>query len=57
MKNFKPQNFRPIRKEKLVTSIRLESDILEIIDKLSVQNDLSRNEFIVQCIKYALNNM
>ena len=57
MKKFEPHNFKPIKKEKFVTSIRLDSEMLETIDKLSVENNLSRNEFIIQCIKYALNNM
>jgi len=57
MKKFQPQNFKPMKKEKFVTSIRLDNDLLENIDKLSLKNNLSRNEFIVQCIKYAINNM
>ncbi|MBR2069569.1 MAG: CopG family transcriptional regulator [Candidatus Gastranaerophilales bacterium] len=57
MKKFKPISFKPVKKEKMITSIRLDSDMFETLDKLSSENNLSRNEFIVQCIKFALDNM
>ena len=47
--------FKPIKQEKTVISIRL--DVLKKVDELSVQTDISRNEFIVQCIDYALKNL
>ena len=46
--------FKPIKQEKTVISIRLDVDMLKKVDELSVQTDISRNEFIVQCIDYAL---
>lgn len=49
--------FKPIKQEKTVISIRLDVDMLRKIDELSVQTDISRNEFIVQCIDYALKNL
>jgi len=49
--------FKPKKQEKSVISIRLDDDFLMKIDKLSNENNLSRNEFIVQCIKFAINNM
>ena len=49
--------FKPIKQEKTVISIRLDIDVLNKIDKLSAQTDISRNEFIVQCIDYALKNL
>ncbi len=49
--------FKPIKQEKTVISIRLDIDMLRKIDELSVQTDISRNEFIVQCIDYALKNL
>lgn len=53
---FKPnKNKHKIEKE--VTSIRIDSNLLEKIDQLSLEADISRNEFIVQCIEYALQNM
>ncbi len=51
------KEFKPIKQEKTVISIRLDSDILKTVDKLSNETDISRNEFIVQCIEYALNNI
>ncbi|MBQ8458995.1 CopG family transcriptional regulator [bacterium] len=50
------KEFKPIKQEKTVISIRLDVDILKKVDELSRQTDISRNELIVQCIEYALNN-
>lgn len=52
MKAFKPQ-----KQEKDVISIRLDTKLIEKLDTISAGADISRNEFIVQCIEYALNNM
>ena len=49
--------FKPVKQEKSVISIRIDSELLKIIDELSLKTDISRNEFIVQCIEYALNNI
>ena len=49
--------FKPVKSEKLVISIRLDSNILEEIDRLSSKADMSRNEFIVQSLRYALDNL
>lgn len=49
-------DFKPVKQEKTVISIRLDTEVLKIIDELSLKTDISRNEFIVQCIEYALNN-
>lgn len=49
--------FKPIKQEKQVISIRLDTSTLQAIDSLSTKVDISRNELIVQCIEYALNNM
>ena len=51
------KEFKPLKKEKVVTSIRLDIEQLEAIDKASYETGISRNEFIVQCINYALENM
>lgn len=55
------EKFQPIKKnfipEKIVISIRLEEEKLEEIDKLSYENNISRNEFINQCITFALKNL
>ena len=50
------KDFKPIKPEKTVISIRLNVSMLQEIDKLSQKTDISRNELIVQCIEYALNN-
>ncbi len=50
-------NFKPIKPEKLVISIRIDADILDEIEKYSTKADISRNEFIVQSLRYALANL
>lgn len=49
--------FNPIKTEKEVISIRIDRKLLERLDRLSANIDISRNEMIVQCIDYALSNM
>jgi len=51
------KEFKPIKQEKTVISIRLDVDMLKTIDDLSNKVDISRNELIIQCIEYALNNL
>lgn len=51
------KEFRPLKTEKTVISIRLDVDMLKTVDDLSAKTDISRNEFIVQCIDYALKNL
>ena len=46
----------PVKPEKTVISIRLDADVLKVLDTLSNDTDISRNELIVQCIDYALKN-
>lgn len=50
------KEFKPIKTEKVVISIRIDADTLKNIDNLSAKTDISRNELIVQCIDYALEN-
>lgn len=50
-------NFKPKKLEKDVISIRITTDLLEQVDSIACKNDISRNELIVQCIEYAINNM
>ena len=52
----KMNDFKPIKQEKTVISIRLDVSLLKVIDEVSTQTDISRNELIVQCIDYALKN-
>lgn len=49
--------FRPVKSEKTVISIRLDANTLKEIDELSVKADISRNELIVQCIDFALKHL
>ena len=51
------RDFIPTKTEKTVISIRIDMELLKTIDKHSDKTDISRNEFIVQCIEYALNNL
>ena len=51
------KEFKPVKIEKTVISIRLDVNMLKNIDDISAKTDISRNEVIIQCIEYALNNM
>ena len=51
------EKFSPKKAEQVVTTIRIPRDLLDCIDKCSSDADISRNEFINQCILYAINNM
>ena len=51
------EKFSPKKYDREVTTIRIPKETLEIIDKKSAEYDMSRNEFINQCILYALKNM
>jgi len=50
------KEFKPIKTEKIVISIRIDVETLKNIDNLSAKTDISRNELIIQCIDYALEN-
>lgn len=49
--------FIPQKQDKEVISIRLTADLLKSIDENAGKADLSRNEFINQCIIFALQNI
>ena len=51
------EKFSPKKAEQVVTTIRIPKDILDLIDRKSAAVDISRNEFINQCVLYALQNM
>ena len=51
------EKFIPRKKEKEVISMRISSEILSEIDEKAARIDISRNEFINQCIVFALANM
>ena len=49
--------FSPKKQDKEVISIRIPTDILKTVDENASKVDISRNEFINQCIAFALANM
>lgn len=49
--------FIPQKQDKEVISIRLPSELLKEIDRNAAKADISRNEFINQCIIFALQNI
>ena len=51
------KNFKPKKQEKDVVSIRMSIELLEQVDSIAAANDMSRNELIVQCIEYAIENI
>ena len=56
MNEFVPYK-KPVSVEKAVVTIRIDSKTLEEIDKTASIIDISRNEFMNQCIEYALNHL
>ena len=48
--------FKPLKQEKTIISLRIDAEILKKIDEISTKTDISRNELLVQCIEYALKN-
>lgn len=48
--------FKPTKNEKVVISIRIDQDKLNVIDEMSKRIDISRNEIINQCLEYAIDN-
>ena len=52
MANFIP---KPYKKQQF--TIRMEQDMLAQVDALAAQYHLSRSEFIVQCVSFALEHM
>lgn len=49
--------FIPQKPDKEVISIRLPSELLHTIDQNAAKSDISRNEFINQCIIFALQHI
>ena len=49
--------FIPKKSDKEVISIRIDSETLKEIDLESANIGISRNEFINQCIEFALEHM
>lgn len=53
---FKPAK-KPLTNDKIIISLRMNIDKLEQIDTIAGESDISRNELINQCIRYALDNL
>ena len=53
----KMAGFIPKQYKKEPITIRISDDKLKIIDKAAADFDMSRSEFINQCIDYALEHM
>ncbi len=51
------EKFIPRKPEKEVISMRIPTEVLEQIDAEADACDISRNEFINQCITFALSHM
>ena len=51
------EKFIPRKPEKEVISMRIATDVLAQIDAEADACDISRNEFINQCIAFALSHM
>ncbi|MBQ8247791.1 MAG: hypothetical protein IJZ42_11710 [Lachnospiraceae bacterium] len=49
--------FVPRKGDKEVISFRIPKDLLNEIDKIANNNTLSRNEFMVQCLEFAIANI
>ena len=49
--------FIPRNGEKEVISFRIQKELLSQIDKIAVDNSLSRNEFMIQCLEFSLANI
>jgi len=51
------KEFVPYKHEKEVISIRIDSEMLKTVDSSAEHAGISRNEFINQCIAFALNHL
>lgn len=51
------QHFIPFKPEKEVISIRLNTELLRKIDTAAESAQISRNEFINQCIIFAMEHL
>mgnify|MGYP004482486455 FL=1 len=49
--------FMPKQYKKEQFTIRMEQEMLENVDTLAAGYNLSRSEFIVQCVRFAIDHM
>ena len=50
-------DFIPKQYKKEQFTIRMEQEMLEEVDALATKYSLSRSEFIVQCVRFAMEHM
>ena len=50
-------DFIPKQYKKEQFTIRMEQEMLTEVDKLATKYGLSRSEFIVQCVRFAMEHM
>ena len=48
---------KKIKQEKVVIAVRMDEAVLNTIEQVLVNTNISRNEFINQAIEYALDHM
>lgn len=49
--------FIPKKSDKEVISVRLTEELLKSIDRYAEKYEISRNEFINQCLNFAIENI
>lgn len=49
--------FRPVKPEKEIISVRLHVSLIHEIERRAAAVDISRNEFINQCILFAMDHL
>lgn len=49
--------FKPKKIKKEIISLRLDTKLLEVVDRKAIKYQVSRNEFIRQAIIFAIENM
>ena len=49
--------FRPVKSEKEIISVRLPVSLVHEIERRAAAADISRNEFINQCILFAMEHI
>ena len=49
-------SFWPNKHEKIVISVRIDKALIDKVDKVAAEANLSRNEVICQSIEFALDN-
>ena len=49
--------FKPQKEEKEVISLRIATDLIQELDEKANLFDMSRNELIIQSIRFALDNI